>query len=618
MHEIVHGNMDDKATYKMLENGNTVGIFQLSSKGMQALFQRMHPTSFDDIMASVALYRPGPMDMNAHVAYAERKSGNEPDYVINENMNAAFAGSPVEEILKPTHGLCVYQEQVMRISINLSGFSWKEADILRKGMGHKIMSVLNEMGPKFIEGSIDKSHIDKEHSEKLWEYLRAFGEYGFNKSHSASYGMISYETAWLKCHYPAEFMAAVITDKFRNSKSPEDKTDIIKETREMGLKVSSVDINNSGIGMTAVKKKHDDEPDIVFGLSGVKGLSESFANELIEAREEHGGEFDSVDDFMRNIPLSLVSKKTIDGLGGAGGFDTFHISRRAIVVVAEDMANYYKSEGKSRQQGKRSLFDDLDDEDSIDESFRIPDIEDWDWITRLDQEEERLGAIISGHPMSNLGDGLEFLKMGYLYKPDRFGQVITVDDAVKMDIKATTGRNGSKWYDSIPVRIIASLDSATIKNNKKGEKIMTGMMEDVYSSLSYRVLPDAMNEIMKTGTPLHNHVYIIKGELTKDWNDSMMLKAFGFDEVSLSASGMIPIWFRMSSSSINSKGYEKLIDLLSKSENKGDIPVIINTKNPKTMNTSEVDTGCNVRYSPELEQQCEKLLGVKRFGRWDR
>lgn len=621
MEKIVHGDMDDPETYKMLSNGSTVGIFQLSSTGMQSLFQRMNPTKFDDIMASVALYRPGPMDMDAHIAYAERKSGKAKDVVINADMDSSFKGTPVDTILQPTHGLCVYQEQVMNISRLLSGFSWKEADILRKGMGHKIMKILNEMGPKFIEGAINKSHIDKQHAERLWDYLRAFGEYGFNKSHSASYGMISYETAWLKCHYPAEFMAAVITDKFRNAKDASEKMNMIKEAREMGLVVSSIDINNSGIGMSAVRKKNDDDPDIVFGFSGVKGLSNSVANDIIEAREDNGGEFLSVDNFMRNIPSSLVSKRILDGIGGAGGFDRFGVSRRAIVAVAEDMASYYKMESKSKDQGKRSLFDDFDDDDNdaYNEAYRMPDIREWDWITKLDQEEERLGAVISGHPTSRIGEGLEFLKIGYMYKPDRFGQVMSVMDSYNVNIRSSKGTNGKTWYDSVPVRIIASVDSCINKTTRRGDKIITGMIEDMQSSLQYRVSSEDLDKILsESQLPMHNHVYVIKGELTYDWNDNLMLKAFKFDEVELSDDGMMPIWFRMASNSITSKGYEKLMELLSRKENKGDIPVLINTKNPENMRTSEVDTGCRVKYSKDLEESCEQLLGIKRFGRWDR
>ena len=778
MWELVHGPMDDKPTYDMLSRGETMNVFQLSSEGMQALFKRMQPTCFEDIQASVALYRPGPMGMNAHTQYADRKAGREKDIVINPELDAVFRGSPVDDVLKPTHGLCVpadtmifdastgknvkikdfikghmtkswnkktgltsfnkvshvihtgykdvvriilsnnesieistthpmftqrgwvqakdlktsdslaspikdtkdmpnlrwtnishienagkmdcyditvdndhtffingfithnclYQEEVMNISRFLSGFTWGQADALRKGMGHKKIEVLNEMEPKFIEGAVKNGYPRKE-TKELWEYLKKFGEYGFNASHAASYGIIAYETAYLKCHYPAEFMAAVLTDKIRKAKSPDDVKNALREVRELGLKVAAIDIDASDVGVSAVKKEKPDDPDIVFGISGIKGVSPSFAEKFVKVRDawhkEHGRNYASIDEFMRSLPSDLISKRLIEGLAVAGAFDKFGVSRRAVYTVMPEMLEYYKNDAKQKEAGKSSLFDLFDDDEDDDTAnantasntvstgFNIPDLPDWDWIHKLEMEEEKLGVFVSGHPLSNIGDGLRFIQIGYAALDDKYGTVITVDDVAKMNI-TSHDYNGRKYYDSLPVRIIASVADINVRTNKRGSKIIDGRLESERNSIPFRVSKDSMDDVLaKMGTIeaiMKNHVYIISGNITIDWNGNHMMAVDSFDEVMLDRDGRAPIWIHMLARHVRKKdspGYMKLMRILNNPKNKGDIPVMIHVRN-EDKSYGEIDTGCRVSCNDELIMSLEKLIGTNHFGRWSK
>lgn len=638
MWELVHGPMDDKPTYDMLSRGETMNVFQLSSEGMQALFKRMQPTCFEDIQASVALYRPGPMGMNAHTQYADRKAGREKDIVINPELDAVFRGSPVDDVLKPTHGLCLYQEEVMNISRFLSGFTWGQADALRKGMGHKKIEVLNEMEPKFIEGAVKNGYPRKE-TKELWEYLKKFGEYGFNASHAASYGIIAYETAYLKCHYPAEFMAAVLTDKIRKAKSPDDVKNALREVRELGLKVAAIDIDASDVGVSAVKKEKPDDPDIVFGISGIKGVSPSFAEKFVKVRDawhkEHGRNYASIDEFMRSLPSDLISKRLIEGLAVAGAFDKFGVSRRAVYTVMPEMLEYYKNDAKQKEAGKSSLFDLFDDDEDDDTAnantasttvstgFNIPDLPDWDWIHKLEMEEEKLGVFVSGHPLSNVGDGLRFIQIGYAALDDKYGTVITVDDVAKMNI-TSHDYNGRKYYDSLPVRIIASVADINVRTNKRGSKIIDGRLESERNSIPFRVSKDSMDDVLaKMGTIeaiMKNHVYIISGNITIDWNGNHMMAVDSFDEVMLDRDGRAPIWIHMLARHVRKKdspGYMKLMRILNNPKNKGDIPVMIHVRN-EDKSYGEIDTGCRVSCNDELIMSLEKLIGTNHFGRWSK
>lgn len=949
---LVHGPMDDKPTYDMLSRGETLNVFQLSSAGMQALFKRMHPKKFEDIQASVALYRPGPMGMDAHNQYADRAAGKAPAYVINERLDKVFKNSPVDDVLKNTENLVLYQEQIMNISRFLSDFSWGDADALRKGMGHKKMDVLNAMEPKFINNAVAKGY-PREETTELWEYLKKFGEYGFNScfdgrtlvcvsigdddyekmrvediyrehesgaplnisilsmypdgsikphkvksitkqplkaitytirtesgkycnvtgnhrllttagygtiddgtlhvgaelmidddwnrrlpletletrrknaliasmdehtrqvnsermkeyqstlsyedrcahqqaiqrlhpdrndnsvkamyyahlnahdngalngygimtrlsdgrvcdsrveaqageyllsrgvdfelhkpltnkdgqvkycdfyadgiyfemdglrrgrqyfvdnkygddipfvymtpadyidtidaalmrhhvsngdriisieptktlesgkpmrqtvydiemehdgpanfimqgivshnSHAASYAIISYETAYLKCHYPAEFMAAVLTDKIRKSKDVDDVKNAIREVREIGLKVGAIDIDNSDVGVSAVKKTSPDDPDIVFGISGIKGVSIGTAQEFVAARAKHDGKYTSVDDFMRSLPASLINKKFIDGLAGAGAFDKFGVSRRGMIACENELIDYYKSESKASAAGKESLFDFDDDDDDNNDGmgeFHIPDIQDWDWIQRLVEEEKRLGVAVSGHPLSNLGQGLEFMRKAYEISDDDYGNILTVNDAAHM--KLNQYRSGR--YERRPSRVIASIASIEMKTMRTGRKAIRGTIESETDSIPFAIQGDPAEKwIARFGTASglqQNHVYVIVGNITIDYNGNHVMEAVAFEEVELDSNGRIPVWIQLTKQ--DRKAYKDIRAIAKK--HPGDIPLMIHMD--KDGYKSEVDSGLKVNCSDEFMFELEQAIGRRKFGRY--
>lgn len=949
---LVHGPMDDKPTYDMLSRGETLNVFQLSSAGMQALFKRMHPKKFEDIQASVALYRPGPMGMDAHNQYADRAAGKAPAYVINERLDKVFKNSPVDDVLKNTENLVLYQEQIMNISRFLSDFSWGDADALRKGMGHKKMDVLNAMEPKFINNAVAKGY-PREETTELWEYLKKFGEYGFNScfdgrtlvcvsigdddyekmrvediyrehesgaplnisilsmypdgsikphkvksitkqplkavtytirtesgkycnvtgnhrllttagygtiddgtlhvgaelmidddwnrrlpletletrrnnaliasmdehtrqvnsermkeyqstlsyedrcahqqaiqrlhpdrndnsvkamydahlnahdngalngygimtrlsdgrlcdsrveaqageyllsrgvdfelhkpltnkdgqvkycdfyadgiyfemdglrrgrqyfvdnkygddipfvymtpadyidtidaalmrhhvsngdriisieptktlesgkpmrqtvydiemehdgpanfimqgivshnSHAASYAIISYETAYLKCHYPAEFMAAVLTDKIRKSKDVDDVKNAIREVREIGLKVGAIDIDNSDVGVSAVKKTSPDDPDIVFGISGIKGVSIGTAQEFVAARAKHDGKYTSVDDFMRSLPASLINKKFIDGLAGAGAFDKFGVSRRGMIACENELIDYYKSESKASAAGKESLFDFDDDDDDNNDGmgeFHIPEIQDWDWIQRLVEEEKRLGVAVSGHPLSNLGQGLEFMRKAYEISDDDYGNILTVNDAAHM--KLNQYRSGR--YERRPSRVIASIASIEMKTMRTGRKAIRGTIESETDSIPFAIQGDPAEKwIARFGTASglqQNHVYVIVGNITIDYNGNHVMEAVAFEEVELDSNGRIPVWIQLTKQ--DRKAYKDIRAIAKK--HPGDIPLMIHMD--KDGYKSEVDSCLKVNCSDEFMFELEQAIGRRKFGRY--
>lgn len=448
-----------------------------------------------------------------------------------------------------------------------------------------------------------------------------------HNSHAVSYGIITYETAYLKCHYPAEFMAAILTDKIRKAKDVDDVKNAIREVREIGLKVGALDIDSSDVGVSAVKKTKKDDPDIVFGISGIKGISPNFARKFVDDRNRnHPQPYESVDEFMRSLPAELISKKLLDGLAGAGAFDKFGVSRRAMVTVLPELLEYYKNEAKQKEAGKESLFDDWGDEDDEDNAgistFVIPNIRDWDWITRLEQEEKRLGVFVSGHPMSNIGDGLKFLQRGYANSGDDYGSIRTVDEAAHMKIPSRTTAAGRSIYSRVPVRIIASIADIVEKRTKTGKPVLMGVIESETDSIPFTINRDSMDSIyssFKAGTGIvKNHVYMITGRLSIDWNGNHSVNVDAFDEVILDESGRAPIWIQLRDRNVknpDSPGYKKLMAILDNRKYAGDIPVYIHVRNADGT-FDEINTGRTVACSDEFMLRMEKFIGASRFGRW--
>ena len=383
--------LDDQPTFELLQRAETLGVFQLDGSGMRALLKQMRPTEFEDISAVSALYRPGPMGMNSHTNYALRKNGLQQIVPIHPELD-----EPLHDILAPTYGLIVYQEQVMQIARVCAGFTMGQADTLRKAMGKKKLDVLQKQFEGFSAGMLANGY-SKECIDKLWEILVPFAQYAFNKSHSACYGVISYWTAFLKANYPVEFMAALLTSK----KDNKDKLALyLGECRRMGITVLVPDVNDSDSDFSAAGEE------VRFGLSAVRNVGANVVEGIMKARREKGA-FTSFQDFLDKVPLQVCNKRAIECLVKAGAFDSMGYSRKALLAKVEEAVDAVVSLKKNEAAGQFDLFGGADVDLGTGVDVVIPDIPEWDKKAKLDHERDMLGLYVSDHPLSGLEHVLE-------------------------------------------------------------------------------------------------------------------------------------------------------------------------------------------------------------------
>ncbi len=383
--------LDDPATFALLSRADTLGVFQLDGAGMRTLLKQMRPTDFEDISAVSALYRPGPMGMNSHTNYALRKNGLQKIEPIHPELE-----EPLREILAPTYGLIVYQEQVMEIARVVAGFTMGQADTLRKAMGKKKIDVLNKQFESFSQGMQEKGY-SRECIDTLWGVLVPFAQYAFNKSHSAAYAVVSFWTAYLKANYPVEFMAAVLTSK----KDNKDKLALyLGECRRMDITVLVPDVNESDSNFSAVGNE------IRFGLSAVRNVGENVVAGIIQAREERGP-FTSFQDFLDKIPLQVCNKRAIECLVKAGAFDSLGYTRRALLSRVEEAVDSVVALKKNEAAGQFDLFGGASPAIAGGVEITVPDVPEWDKKVKLDHERDMLGLYVSDHPLSGLEHVLE-------------------------------------------------------------------------------------------------------------------------------------------------------------------------------------------------------------------
>jgi len=376
--------MDDPTTYKLYQEGRTIGTFQFESSGMQKYLRQLKPTVFEDLIAMNALYRPGPMDYIP--SFIARKSGTEP---ITYDIPC------MEKYLKDTYGITVYQEQVMLLSRQLADFTRGESDALRKAMGKKKKNIVDEMKPKFIEGGVKNGH-DPKVLEKIWGDWEKFASYAFNKSHAACYSWVAFQTAYLKANYPAEFMAAIMS---RRKDDIKEITKLMDECKAMGIHTLGPDVNES-YEKFAVNKKGE----IRFGMGGVKGMGEAAARAIIEEREQNGA-YKSIFDFAERLG-SNVNRKTYEVLALSGGFDSFGIKREQFFAPGSKgelfidlLVRYGQNYMNAKRDMAQSLFGGFDDVEIT--TPAIPQAESWSNIERLNKERELVGIYLSAHPLDD-------------------------------------------------------------------------------------------------------------------------------------------------------------------------------------------------------------------------
>ncbi|WJZ03125.1 DNA polymerase III subunit alpha [Corynebacterium freiburgense] len=384
---------ENEATYKLLARGDTLGVFQLDSGGMRELLKRMEPTGFDDIVAALALYRPGPMGMGAHWAYADRKNGREKITPIHPELE-----EPLKEILADTYGLIVYQEQIMRISQKVANYTAGQADGFRKAMGKKKPEVLAKEFVTFEAGMKSNGFSDGA-IKALWDTIEPFASYAFNKSHAAGYGLVSFWTAYLKANYTAEYMAALLT----SVADRKDKSAIyLADCRHLGIKVLSPDVNESALNFQSVGE------DIRFGLGAVRNVGEDVVESIVRTRKEKGP-FKDFSDYLDKIDTLPCNKRVTESLIKAGAFDSMGHPRRGLVLIHEDAVDSVISTKKAADKGQFDLFAGFGgeaEESSNMFAVQVPD-EKWERKHELALEREMLGLYVSGHPLDGYEESLE-------------------------------------------------------------------------------------------------------------------------------------------------------------------------------------------------------------------
>ncbi len=381
--------LDDEATYTLLSSGETEGVFQLESSGMKELLTRIRPSNIEDLTALLALYRPGPLGSGMVDDFIKRKHGK---------VAVRYELPQLEDILKETYGVILYQEQVMKIASTLANFSLADADLLRRAMGKKKASEMAKQHQRFLEGA-RHNKINAKKAEKIFELMAKFAEYGFNKSHSTAYAHVSFQTAYLKAHFPVEFMAALLSSEMDNT----DKVvKHINECREKGVEVLPPDINSSYSDFTVDGNK------IRFGLAAIKNVGQSAIESIIDARQE-GGSFSGLFDFCERVDLRKVNKKVLESLIMCGACDSLGARRSQLMAVADEVVATVQRSQKEKLQNQMSMFELIAESSGQDQSGSVeyPEIDEWDQKKRLTREKECLGFYVTGHPLDDYRDLLK-------------------------------------------------------------------------------------------------------------------------------------------------------------------------------------------------------------------
>jgi DNA polymerase III subunit alpha len=433
--------LDDAQVYALLREGRTAGVFQFESPLATDTLRAMRCDRFDDLVASNALLRPGPLDAGMHTVFIRRKLGQE---------KVSYAHPSLREILEPTYGVITYQEQVMRIANVLAGFTLAEADVLRKAVGKKDQELANQEVAKFVERAVGQGH-PRAIIEELGRQIVTFGRYGFNKSHSVAYSILSYQTAWLKAHYPAEFMAALLSSEIGNT----DKVvQYINEARELALEILPPDVNESGFKFTVVGERR-----IRFGLGAIRNVGEGAIASIIAGREQ--GPYRTVADLVERIDLRLCNKRVLESLVAAGACDSLGGHRKQLIEQLDPALAEAQLLQAEREAGQGSLFGengssgisrrsgiadpgDASAASAYSAPSALPDIPAWTEAERLAREKEVLGFFISGHPLERFREESELFGTRTTATLAEWGEhqvcVAAVVTAVKRQISKKTGK----------------------------------------------------------------------------------------------------------------------------------------------------------------------------------
>jgi DNA polymerase-3 subunit alpha len=489
-------DLADEATLAMLRRGDSVGVFQLEGAPMRTLMRSLAPTSFDDVAALVALYRPGPMAANMHNDYADRKNGRKP---------IRYEHPDLEPILADTQGLMIYQESVMRVAQRFAGYTLEEADNLRKACGKKIRSLLAAEREKFVAGCVAQGY-GEELGTQLFDIIEPFADYAFNKSHSYGYGLVAYQTAWLKAHYPVEYMAALLT----SVKDNKDKTAIyLAECRAIGIEVTVPDVNRSAAEFTPRLPEDggegtvgsEEKPGIVFGLAAVRNVGEGLVERIVAEREANGP-FADIYDFCRRVDPVVLNKRTMESLVKAGAFDSLGHPRQGLCLVLDEIVDRTLERRREHDVGIATLFSSLQAPEGDGEEVgrwegtrvTIPDQE-FDKSQRLAFEKEMLGLYVSDHPLLGLEQALA-----------------RHTDCALAELRDAVGEPGEGYGTEGSVRTVGGVVTELRRQyTKKGDLMARFVLEDLQSAMEVFVFPKVMADY---GALLENDaVVVVRGRV---------------------------------------------------------------------------------------------------------
>ncbi|MGD2272292.1 MAG: DNA polymerase III subunit alpha [Desulfobacterales bacterium] len=460
-------DMDDSKTYRLLSAGDTTGVFQLESSGMKDLLVRLRPGRFDDIIALVALYRPGPMESGMIDDYVARKHGHKKvEYLIPD----------LEPILKETHGVIVYQEQVMKIAGDLANYTMAEADDLRKAMGKKIPAIMAKHRVRFLSGA-SENHVSPKKAKKIFDLMEKFGGYGFNKSHSAAYALIAYQTAYLKAHFPVEFIAALLTSEMNSTDSV---VKYIAECRSHDITILPPSINESFKEFTVSGSQ------IRFGLAAVKNVGEGAIETIVAARG--ADKFLSLYDFCERVDFRRVNKRVIESLIKCGAFDNLGAKRSQMLAALEDAIDYGQRVQKEKNDPQIGLFDGGESKPGIN-APALPNLQEWDEKQLLSFEKEALGFYISGHPLKRYEDILEKFTNA---------NAITINDIEDRGV----------------VRIGGIISSTKTIRTKRGDQMAFVTVEDMHGSVEATVFSSVYASV--NGQLFEDNPVLIEGRVQRD------------------------------------------------------------------------------------------------------
>lgn len=481
-------NVNEPEVYKTISSGNTLGIFQIESGGMQRLATELKPDNFEDIIAMIALYRPGPMDLIPD--FCARKHGEAKiEYVMSE----------IKEILEPTYGVIVYQEQVMQIVQKIGGFSLGEADLVRRAMGKKDHKLLSGMKAEYLEGAKKKGY-NTQKADDLFELIMKFANYGFNKSHAAAYTMITFQTAYLKTFYPAEFMAALLTSEESNM----DKVSkYIDEIKRLDIEILPPSINSSFREFSVIEK--DGKDAIVFGMGAIKGVGLGAIENIVKEREN--GEFTTLNDFVSRIDSFKVNKRVIESLIKSGALDTLNLTRLSLLQNIENITDACRDMTKMKTSFQNSLFSDLEEEVGVEVKF-IPNDKEYKNKELLKLEKDSLGIYISGHPLDEYRD--EISKVKHTLSGE-------FEDLEK-DVTETT--------------LVGKIEELDIKITKRGSKMGILTILDMHGTFEMVVFDKNLAAIENLSSDDRERPHAFRARIEKDDNQFKisMLELFELDD----------------------------------------------------------------------------------------